>query len=126
MIGNRMRASGLSAALATFCFAAPATASPFDGSWNMVLVTTNGHYGVIKIDMAVNGGQITPTGGRFVSHKIYLAGCIWGGGATKINGVAGSRQAQGVGRFTPSKGSGKWNGTGPSGVCSGYWVADRG
>jgi hypothetical protein len=31
----------------------------------------------------------------------------------------------GTGRFTRTKGSGKWNGTGPSGVCSGYWVAAR-
>lgn len=58
-------------------------------------------------------------------HKIFLAGRIFGGGTTEINGVAGPRQAVGTGRFTRSKASGKWNGTGPSGVCSGYWVADR-
>jgi len=58
-------------------------------------------------------------------HKIFLNGIIAGSGATKINGVAGPRQAFGIGRFTRAKGSGKWNGTGPSGVCSGYWVAVR-
>ena len=42
-------------------------------------------------------------------------------GKTKINGVAGPRQAVGIGKFTKVKGSGKWNGTGPSGV----WTADR-
>ncbi len=126
MTGNRMRAVALTAAFAMLCFAAPASASPYDGSWKMQLVTTDGHCGVINIDMAVTGGHITATGGRFVSHRIVLAGRIWGGGTTKINGVAGPRQAQGVGRFTPAKGSGKWNGTGPSGVCSGYWVAGRG
>jgi len=125
MTGNRLRAFALSIAFALVCFAAPATASPYDGSWNMVLVTTNGHCGVIKIAMAVNGGQISATRGRFVMHRIFLAGRIYGGGTTKINGVAGPRQAVGIGRFTRSKASGKWNGTGPSGVCSGYWVADR-
>jgi len=126
MIGNRICTAASGAAFATLCFLSPAQASPYDGAWDMVLVTTNGHCGVIKIDMAVQGGHISATHGRFVMHKIFLAGAISGGGATKINGVAGPRQAVGVGRFTRSKANGKWNGTGPSGVCSGFWVADRG
>lgn len=126
MIGNRIRAASLTAALALFCFASPTSAAPFDGSWNMTLVTTNGHCGVIKIGMAVDHGHISATSGHFVFHKIFLNGRISGSGATKINGVAGPRQAKGVGHFTRSKGKGKWNGTGPSGVCSGYWVAGRG
>lgn len=91
----------------------------------MVLTTTNGHCGVINIGVAIAGGHISATSGKFVAHPIALNGIIWGSGKTKINGVAGPRQAQGIGRFTMVKGSGKWNGTGPSGVCSGYWVADR-
>jgi hypothetical protein len=126
MIGNRICAVAAATALAFLCSAAPASAAPFDGSWHMDLVTTNGHCGVIKMGMAVNRGHISATGGRFVMHKIFLDGLIWGSGKTKINGVAGPRQAVGVGRFTRTKGSGKWNGTGPSGVCSGYWVATRG
>ncbi len=126
MIGNRMRAFALTAAVALIGLTSPAAASPYDGSWKMALVTTNGHCGVINIAMAVNGGHISATRGRFVMHKIFLDGRIAGGGQTIINGVAGPRQAKGMGRFTNVKGSGKWNGTGPSGVCSGYWVADRG
>ena len=125
MISNRMSAFALSAAIATLCFAAPAKAAKFDGNWNMVLVTTNGHCGVINIGMAVNGGHISATSGKFVMHKIALAGLISGSGQTKINGVAGPRQAIGTGRFTKAKGVGKWNGTGPSGVCSGVWTAVR-
>ena len=125
MIGNRICAFALSAAFAILCFASPAIAAPFDGSWNMVLVTTNGHCGVIKIGMAVNGGHISATSGKFVMHKISLAGLISGSGATKLNGVAGPRLAKGTGRFTKVKGVGKWNGTGPSGVCSGVWTAVR-
>ena len=125
MIGNRMRAFVLSTAFAIIASALPAAAAPFDGSWNMALVTTSGHCGVIKIGMAVNGGHISATSGRFVMHKISLAGLISGSGATKLNGVAGPRQAKGEGHFTRSKGIGKWNGTGPSGVCSGIWTAVR-
>ena len=125
MIRNRMRAFVLSTAFAILSFTVPATASPFDGSWRMVLVTTNGHCGVINIGVAINSGHISATSGKFVAHPIALNGIIYGSGQTEINGVAGPRQAQGIGRFTRVKGSGKWNGTGPSGVCSGYWVADR-
>jgi hypothetical protein len=120
-----MCAFALSTAFAIIAFTPPAAAAPFDGSWNMALVTTSGHCGVIKIGMAVNGGHISATSGRFVMHKISLAGLISGSGATKIDGVAGPRVAKGVGHFTRSKGSGKCNGTGPSGVCSGIWTAVR-
>ena len=125
MIGNALRAVAPAAAFATISFAALAKAAPYDGSWTMVLVTTSGHCGTIKMGMAVKGGHISATSGKFVMHKISLAGRIAGSGATKINGVAGPRQAIGTGHFTKAKGSGKWNGTGPSGVCSGYWVAVR-
>jgi hypothetical protein len=125
MIANRICAVALSAAVTVFSFVALAKAPPFDGSWHMQLVTTSGHCGVIDMGMAVTGGHISATSGKFVMHKIVLNGLISGSGAAKINGVAGPRQAVGVGRFTKAKGKGKWNGTGPSGVCSGYWVANR-
>ena len=98
MIGNRMRAFAVATAFATLAFAAPALASPFDGSWKMVLTTTNGHCGIINIGVAVNGGHISATSGRFVTHKVFLNGQIWGSGKTKINGVAGPRQAVGTAR----------------------------
>ena len=123
MISNRISAFALSAAMAVFSFTAPATAAKFDGNWTMVLTTTNGHCGVINMGMAVNGGHISATSGKFVMHKIFLNGLISGSGQTKINGVAGPRQAKGIGKFTKAKGVGKWNGTGPSGVCSGVWTA---
>ena len=98
MIGNRICAFAVTTVFALLCLAAPATASPspYDGSWSMVLVTTNGHCGVIKMGMAVNGGHISATSGKFVAQPIQLAGIIYGSGQTKINGVAGPRQAQGI------------------------------
>ncbi|MGH6735721.1 MAG: hypothetical protein ACRECX_06530 [Methyloceanibacter sp.] len=116
-------ALGLTAAAA---FATPATAAPYDGSWTMSVVTTDGHCGVISVGLAISGGHITSTRGKFVMRPIKIAGQVSGGGATKMNAVAGPRQAIGTGHFTKTKGKGKWNGTGPSGVCSGYWLAVRG
>ena len=126
MIGNRLCAAALSAAFAILCFTTPAHAAPFDGAWKMSLVTTSGHCGIIKVGLAIRGGKISSTSGKFVFRPIHIAGRISGSGQTRMNGVAGPRQAKGTGRFTRAKGSGKWNGTGPSGVCSGYWVATRG
>jgi len=125
MIGNWIRAAASAATLAIICSAAPANAATYDGAWKMSLVTTDGHCGVINVGLAVNGGHISATGGKFVFRPIHIAGVVSGSGQVRMNGVAGPRQAQGTGRFTRVQGTGKWNGTGPSGVCSGYWVAVR-
>ena len=125
MIGNRICALALPAAFAILGFASPAIAAPFDGSWNMLVVTTNGHCGKIKVGLAISGGRISSTSGSFVFHPIRLAGHLSGSGQARIKAVAGPRIANGTGRFNRSGGSGKWNGTGPSGVCSGVWSAVR-
>lgn len=124
MIGNRICAFAL-AAFAILCFDTPAMAaqSQYDGAWDMFLVTTNGHCGTIKVGLAISGGKIASTSGKFVMRPIHIAGLIYGSGQAKMNGVAGPRKAEGTGKFNKTKGYGKWNGTGPSGVCSGYWVA---
>jgi len=82
MIGNRKCAVVLAAVFTLSSFAALAKAAPFDGSWKMVLTTTNGHCGVINMGMAVNGGHISATSGKFVMHKIFLNGLISGSGQT--------------------------------------------
>jgi len=123
MIGNGIRGLASLAALATLLFAAPAHAGPFDGAWKMSLVTTDGHCGVISVALAISGGKITSTSGKFVFRPIQINGLVTGQGQARMNGVAGPRKATGNGRFTRTKGKGSWNGVGPSGVCSGYWIA---
>lgn len=123
MTGNRIGAVAVAAALALLGAAQPASAAPYDGAWKMSLVTTDGHCGVISVGLAIQGGHIQATSGKFVFRPIKLAGQVSGSGQARMNGVAGPRQAVGTGRFTRVSGKGKWNGTGPSGVCSGYWVA---
>lgn len=123
MLGNRICAASFAAALAIIGFAAPVAAAPYDGAWKMSLVTTDGHCGVINVGLAIQGGKITSTSGKFVFRPIHIAGLVSGSGTARMDGVAGPRKAAGTGRFTRAKGKGSWNGVGPSGVCSGYWIA---
>jgi hypothetical protein len=125
MIGTRITAAALFAALASISIAAPVTAAPYDGNWQMVLMTTNGHCGQIRVGLDISGGRIKSTSGKFVMRPIHIAGHVSGSGQARMNGVAGPRKAEGIGQFNRTQGSGKWNGTGPSGVCSGIWTAVR-
>ena len=125
MIANRLCAFTLATALAAFWSVPPATAATYDGSWNMLAVTTNGHCGVINIGMG-----ITPRPHLFDGRKIrqapdQLAGRVSGSGQALLTAVAGPRIAKGKGRFNQSRATGTWSGTGPSGVCTGVWSAVR-
>ena len=122
MIGKVMCAFAVSA-LAIICSAPSAVAARFDGNWLMVAVTTRGHCGKINIGLGIRSGRIYSTGGSFVRHPIQLNGRVSTSGQARINAVAGPRNANGIGRFGGSRGSGTWAGTGPSGVCSGVWTA---
>jgi hypothetical protein len=126
MTGNRICAASSAAAFALLCFTASANAAPYDGNWKMSLVTTDGHCGVISVGLAIRGGHIQATSGKFVFRPIQIDGVVSGSGQARMNGVAGPRKAAGTGHFSRASGKGKWNGVGPSGVCSGYWVATRG
>jgi hypothetical protein len=125
MIGYRMCALGLSAALAIICSAPPAIAAQFDGAWRMIAVTTHGHCGRIPIGFGISRGRIYSTGGSFAFHRIQLGGRVSASGQARLNAVAGPRIAHGTGRFSRFRGSGTWSGTGPSGVCTGVWSAIR-
>lgn len=125
MIGNRMCGFALLTAFALICSAPPAIAAVFDGSWRMIAVTTSGHCGKIPIGLGISRGRIYSTSGKFVFRKIQLAGRVSASGQVRMNAVAGPRIAKGTGRFGRSQGSGKWTGTGPSGLCSGIWTATR-
>ena len=125
MIGNRIRALALSTAFAITALAPPAIAAQFDGTWNMVAVTTSGHCGKIPIGLGISHGRIFSTGGRFARYPIQLAGRVSASGQVRMNAVAGPRIAQGTGRFGRFQGSGSWTGSGPSGLCSGVWNATR-
>ena len=62
---------------------------------------------------------------RFAFYSISLGGRVSNSGGATIKAIAGPRVAHGTGRFTHVSARGTWNGTGPSGRCSGYWTASR-
>jgi hypothetical protein len=125
MIVNRTCAFALSVASAILCSAAPASAGKFDGNWSMTAVTTRGHCGTIPIGMGIAGGRIYSTGGSFAFYSISLGGRVSDSGSVSLKAVAGPRVAHGTGRFSRVRGSGRWHGKGPSGLCSGVWTATR-
>ena len=123
MIAKRLCAFTLATAFAAFWSVPPATAATYDGNWNMLAVTTNGHCGVIKIGMGITHGRIYSTGGKFVMQQIQLAGRGVRLGASADN--SSRRPAHRQGQGTRSRATGTWSGTGPSGVCTGVWSAVR-
>ena len=126
MIDNRRRGVALSFGFAILAFAAPAGAAKFDGAWTMTAVTTNGHCGVIPVTFSVTRGHIHPGGGSYAFYPIKLSGSVSASGSTSLKAITGPRVAYGTGRLRGAQGSGKWRGTGPSGVCTGVWTATRG
>lgn len=118
-------ALAVTAAFAVLWFAPPTEAANFGGSWNMLVVTTDGHCGQIKVGLAISQGRISSTSGKFVFRRIQVAGLVSGSGQARLAAVAGPREAQGTGRFFGARATGTWSGTGPSGVCSGFWNAAR-
>ncbi len=89
-------------------------------------MTTRGHCGTIPIGMGIAGGRIYSTGGSFAFYSIRLGGRVSNSGSVSLKAVAGPRIALGTGRFSHVRGSGRWHGKGPSGLCSGVWSATRG
>jgi hypothetical protein len=127
MTYTRWRVLALSAALAVFAFAPPAAArSGYDGTWSMVAITTKGHCGVIPVGMLIRRGRISSTSGSYAFHPIRLSGRVSRSGSVTLKAITGPRIAWGTGRFNGTQASGKWHGTGPSGLCFGVWNATRG
>lgn len=110
--------------IAAFCaasaitagIAAPALAqTPFDGNWQVTIVTKTGSCEPTASSMlTVADGKITAPGAN-------VSGTIGSGGLVKvsINGAYANGQLSG------NAGSGKWNGASAGIPCSGRWEASR-
>ena len=124
MIGNRICAIALAGASATVCSIPSAIAEPFDGNWNVVAQTTQGHCGSMQFALAIDRGRLYSGSGYYVfGYPAQLGGRVSPSGYVQANGVAGPRTAYATGRLHRFQGSGTWAGSGPSGVCSGVWNA---
>jgi hypothetical protein len=125
MINKHICTLGWAAAFAVTTVSA-AAAAPFDGNWNVIVYTTNGHCGITNWQVGIAGGQVYSAGAMLGGYPAGLGGAVAPSGQVRFNGVAGPRNASGGGRFVTNQGSGTWAGVGPSGRCSGVWSATRG
>ena len=106
----------LSAFLLAGSAAAPAFAqSPFDGTWNVTIVTKSGTCDPsTSSTVIVTDGKISSAGAN-VSGSIGREGLV----RVSINGAYANGQLSG------NAGSGKWNGASGGIPCSGRWQASR-
>ncbi|MBV9560236.1 MAG: hypothetical protein JOY90_07215 [Bradyrhizobium sp.] len=96
--------------------AAPALAqSPYDGTWNVTIVTKSGSCEpTASSTLLVTDGKISAAGAN-VSGSIGREGLV----RVSINGAYANGQVSG------NAGSGKWNGASAGIPCSGRWEAVR-
>jgi hypothetical protein len=96
-------------------------ASPYDGSWNVIITTARGTCssgGSFRLQ--IRDGTVSGGGGGF-----SVGGRVSQGGAVHVSVRSAQQHASGSGRLRGGSGSGSWRGVGSEGVCSGYWNANR-
>ena len=115
---NRIRAVFCSSILiaAASLAAAPAMAqTPYDGLWNVTIVTKTGSCEPsARSTLTVADGKVS-AGGADVSGSIGREGIV----RVSIGGAYAN------GHLSGNAGSGKWNGASAGIPCSGHWEASR-
>ena len=115
---DRIRAAFFGSFLvaATGFSAAPASAqTPYDGLWNVTIVTKTGSCEPsARSTLTVADGKISGAGAD-VSGSIGREGIV----RVSINGAYAN------GHLNGNAGSGKWNGASAGIPCSGHWEASR-
>ena len=112
---DRIRTAVFVVALAATT-ATPALAQqPYDGTWNVTIVTKSGSCEpTASSTLTVSEGRISAPGAN-VSGSIGREGLV----KVSINGAYANGQLSG------NAGSGKWNGASAGIPCSGRWEASR-
>ena len=117
MRSTRISKLFLTSFLATAAFAAaPAAAQqPYDGLWQVTVVTKTG-----SCD-AQTTSTVTVSEGKVSGSGAPVSGTVGSGGLVRvsINGAYANGQLSG------NSGSGKWNGASAGVPCSGRWEASR-
>ena len=115
-----MRLNRIGTAFFVFGLATSATTSalasqPYDGTWNVTIVTKAGSCEpTASSTLTVTDGKISAAGAN-VSGSIGREGLV----RVSINGAYANGQLSG------NAGSGKWNGASGGIPCSGRWEASR-
>lgn len=92
--------------------------SAFDGSWSLLIETASGPCDRgYRLGLDVVGG--------IVMHDGTPYGRVTSRGDVRVRVESGALSGVGGGRLSRSSGRGMWRGVGPSGACSGNWIAQR-
>ncbi|HWX08314.1 MAG TPA: hypothetical protein VN065_20970 [Bradyrhizobium sp.] len=113
---NRIAALFCASALTVTLTAAPALAqTPYDGLWNVTVVTKSGSC------EPQTRSTLTITDGKVSAAGADVTGSIGHAGVVRVS-IGG---AYANGQLSGNAGSGKWNGASAGIPCSGRWEASR-
>lgn len=97
--------------------AAQASASTFDGAWNVRIASSSETCGNgATVSIGINNGQIASS-----SAMVTASGRVADAGSINVTLSTGIKRAVGFGRLSGTSGSGTWHGT----MCTGTWTAER-
>ena len=97
--------------------AAQASASTFDGAWNVRISSSSETCGNgSTVAIGINNGQIASS-----SAMVTASGRVADAGSTNVTLSTGIKRAVGFGRLSGTSGSGTWRGS----MCTGTWTAER-
>ncbi|MBM3733962.1 MAG: hypothetical protein FJW24_10995 [Acidimicrobiia bacterium] len=115
-----MRAGLLALALTVPALgAAEARTTPYDGTWNITIVTQRGTCDRYNFPVEIQNGQVMFPG------LVRAGGRVGGNGAVSVSIKVMDKSAAGSGRLTLGAGSGRWSGKSGNDRCSGTWTAQR-
>ncbi len=97
--------------------AATASASTFDGAWNVRISSSSETCGNgATVSIGINNGQIASS-----SAAVTASGRVAEAGSINVTLSTGIKRAVGYGRLSGTSGSGTWRGA----MCTGTWTAER-
>lgn len=109
----------LAALLLALSAAAAPAATPFDGAWNVTIITQAGDCdAAYQYPLRIDNGKVLYDG----SGSFSMSGNVGSSGAVTVSIALGERKASGSGHLSGKVGSGKWS---SSTGCSGRWEAAR-
>lgn len=97
--------------------AAQASASTFDGAWNVRIASSSETCGNgATVAIGINNGQIASS-----SAAVAASGRVADAGVINVTLSTGIKRAVGFGHLSGTSGSGTWRGA----MCTGTWTAER-
>lgn len=97
--------------------AARASASTFDGAWNVRIASSSETCGNgATVAIGINNGQIASS-----NAAVSASGRVADAGNINVSLSTGIKRAVGFGRLSGTSGSGTWRGA----MCTGTWSAER-